>query len=159
MQNSFVSDSLRLFLTAACLMLMSGCAGTTVPAVKSPAYSSIASQQAVHSGSSAMADFRRVHLVAAKEGRTADYSRARAQLAGALAALRPSRLAPGPPEYEPHALCFETALAAMDRIISAQGKGDREGAAIGWEMLDQSAKSLLLVLDRQTTSSGQEARR
>jgi hypothetical protein len=149
MRKSFVADILcRTCLTAGLALLMAGCATTAPPAVRAPGYSPATSPQAVASGARAMADFRHEHFTAAAQHRAANYAGAREELAGALMVLRPSVQAPGAPEYAPHAINLETALAAMDRIIAAERRSNREDAAIGWEMLDQSAKALMTALAR-----------
>lgn len=149
MRKSFVADIFcRVCLTAALTLLMAGCATTAPPAVRAPVYSPATSQQAVASGARALADFRHEHFTAVAHHRAANYAVAREGLAVALAALHPSGQAPGAPEYAPHTISLETALVAMDRIIAAERGNDREGAAIGWEMLDQSAKALVAVLAR-----------
>lgn len=149
MRKSFVANNLvRIALLTVLALLAAGCATTTPEIVRAPVYSSDTSQQAVYAGVRAMADFRREHFIAVARQRPADYTAPRQQLAQALGGLRPSPLAPGSPAYGQHVICFETALAAMDRIGAAERRNDREDAAIGWEMLDQSAKALVPLLVR-----------
>jgi hypothetical protein len=54
------------------------------------------------------------------------------------------------------ALHFETALAAMDRIILAEKIQDEQSAAIGWVMFDQSLNALLLALAPAETIPGEQ---
>lgn len=155
MQEIFAAS--RRFPACICLCVMAlvgGCSATRPQVVPAPVFYNNDCQAAVLSGAQAMADCSREQVVSMMEKRAPDYSKARGDLARALVTLQPAKQNPSKPEYEKAAICFETALAAMDRIIVAQEKEDRDGAAIGWEMLDQSARSLLLVLDRQTANVG-----
>lgn len=156
MQEIFAINK-YIFRRAICLCVMAlfvGCAAGTSQVVQAPVFYPVDCQAAIRSGTRALADFSREQVTAVKDGRMPDYTKARGDLARALVTLQPARQNPSKPEYEQAAICFDTALAAMDRIIVAQGKGDKSGADIGWEMMDQSIKSLLLVLDSQKTSAG-----
>lgn len=147
----------RLFRRGVCLcamVLLAGCAAARPQVVQAPVFHDQDCQSALRSGTQALADFSREQVSAVKDGRIPDYAKARGDLARALGMLQPARQNPSKPGYERAAVYLETALAAMDNIIVAQGKGDRDMAAIGWEMLDQSTKSLLLVLDSQKGSAG-----
>ncbi|MBT0653065.1 hypothetical protein [Geomobilimonas luticola] len=154
MQEIFAINKLLRRGICLCVMaLFVGCAGTS-QVVQAPVFYEQDCQSAIRSGTRALADFSREQVSAAKDVRIPDYAKARGDLARALVSLQPERQNPSKPVYEQAAVCFETALAAMDRIIVAQGKGDKNGADIGWEMMDQSIKSLLLVLDSQKESAG-----
>ena len=156
MQEIFAINKF-IFRRAICLCVMAlfvGCAASTSQVVQAPVFYPEDCQVAIRSGTRALADFSREQVTAARDGRMPDYSKARSDLARALVTLQPAKQNPSKPEYERAAVYLETAQDAMDRIIIAQGKRDQDMAAIGWEMLDQSARSLLLVLDSQKTSAG-----
>jgi hypothetical protein len=130
--------------------LVSGCASAPKApkqTVFPPAYSDSSCQAAVKAGALAMADCSRERVVAKLENRAPDYAKAREGLAGALAALQPGKVSPSKPEFERVALCFEKALAGMDRVMAGQKQGDQEAQSLGWEMFDQSAGDLLLALE------------
>lgn len=161
MQEIFaISKLLRRGICLCVMALFVGCAATKPQVVQAPVFHAADGQTALRSGTRALADFSREQVSAVRDGRKPDYSKSRGDLARAVGMLQPARLSPSKPEYERAAICFETALAAMDRIIVAQGKRDQDMAAIGWEMLDQSTKSLLLALDSQpATADGATSRR
>jgi len=93
-----------------------------------------------------MADCSREHVLAKMENRPANYAKARESLASALAMLKPGKVNPAKPRYERAAVCFEMALTGVDRVITSLKDGDEHAEAIGWEVFDQSASELLLVL-------------
>lgn len=158
MQNDFeflagnLSNRMRLLICLVVMALAAGCASTPTPkqTVPNPAYSDSDSRAAVKAGAQAIADCTKEHTLAKLENRPADFAEARERLAGALAMLRPGKVSPATPEYERIAVCFETALAGIDRVIDGQVQGDEYMRATGWKIFDQSASELLLVLEPYT---------
>ena len=129
------------------LALAAGCATTPKQTVWAPVFLENESRAVLQAGALAMSECSRERVQARLENRTADYAKARGDLAGALVRLQPAKQSSTKPQYERAALCFETALAGVDRVIVAQKAGDEDKEALGWEMFDQSAEDLLLVLE------------
>lgn len=142
-----LNNRIRILICLAVLALAAGCASTPKQTVPYPVYSDSDCRAAVKAGAEAMIDCSREHALAHMENRAADYTKARSALAGALAVLHPARLNPAKPEYERIAVFFEASLSAVDRIVAGSEQGDREAEALGWEIFDQSAQELLLVLE------------
>lgn len=144
-----LNNRMRILICLAVLALAAGCAATPAPrqTVFPPVYSDSDCQAAVRAGAQAMADCSREHTLAKLENRPADYARAREIIAGAAATLHPARMNPAKPEYERIAVCFETVLTGIDRVMAGQRAGDQTEEAIGWEIFDQSAGELLLMLE------------
>lgn len=137
----------QILLSSGLMLVLASCAATRPPSISAPAYVDKNCQTAISAGVRALADFRREQVLTARENRLANYTGAREDLARALSSLRPATERPGMPEYERHALCFETALAAMDNIIAAGRNKDPHAEDVGWEMFYQSVSDLLLMLE------------
>ena len=150
MPTVFVADRARCaWVLSGVLLLALGCAGPRPPAAPASMQSAkFAQAAAVQAGAQALADFRREHAQATAAKRRPDYKAARNDLALAMKTLQPGEGAFPVPEFSETAVCLETALDAMDRIIAAERKRDARAEAVGWAMFDQSAKALLLTLER-----------
>lgn len=125
-----------------------GCSGQPRQTVPAPVYSNRTSQAAIQAGALALVDCRREHLQARLEGRPADFTKVRGQLAGALVQLEPARLDPAKPQYERAAAGLESSLVALDRIIAARKAGDDDAEALGWDLFDRAVETLMLALAR-----------
>ncbi len=143
------NNRMRILICLVVMSLAAGCASTPAPkqTVPNPVFSDSDSRAAVEDGAQAIADCTREQTLAKLENRPANYSKARERLAGALIKLQPGKVSPSKPEYERIAVCFETALAGIDRIIDGQKQGDEYMEATGWKIFDHSAAELLLVLE------------
>lgn len=132
-----------------CLLVAAGCATSAPPprpVLVASVPAAVANPAAVRAGVQAMAEFRREYEVALAGKRAPAYAPSRNDLAAALAALQPARERPPVAGQARSAVCLETLLAAMDRIIAATKAGDARAEAVGWEMFDQAAAELLLTL-------------
>lgn len=138
-----------IFVCLAVLALITGCATTKAPkqTVFAPVYSDSDCQAAIREGARAMAECSYERTLSKLENRPADYTKARDRLNAALAKIEPGKLSPAKPEYERIAQCYETALDGIERIIIGASGGDEAAEAIGWEVFNQSAGDLLLVLE------------
>ncbi len=156
MQQYFAGNNcIRIVVCLAVLALAAGCATTPKQTVPYPAYSDSDCQAAVKAGALAMTDFSREHTLAQMENRQADYTKARESLANTLAVLEPGKVSPAKPKYERIAVCFETALSGIDHVVAGQRAGDQGEEALGWEIFDQSAGELLLVLEPHANTAAQ----
>jgi len=148
MQERSAGISIKVILV--CLIVLSlaaGCASGPKQTVFAPVFNPEDCKAAVKAGALAMADCSRERVLAQMESRQADYTKPRESLASALVMLQPKKQSASMPEFEQAALCFETALAGIDRVVLAQKQGDTTSEAVGWEMFDQSAGRLLLALE------------
>jgi hypothetical protein len=142
-----LNNRMRIFICLVVMALAAGCATIPKQTVPFPTYSDSTCQAAIKTGAQAISDCSREHILAQMETRPANYTKARESLASALAALQPGKVNPARPEFERIAMCFETALTGVDRIIIGQKEADQTAEAIGWKILDQSAGELILVLE------------
>lgn len=148
MQTRFAGNNLiAVCVWLGIFALTGGCAATPKQTVWAPVYHENECRAALKAGACAMSECSREQVQARLENRTADYAKARENLAGALARLQPLNQSGAKPQYEQAALCFETALAGIDRVIAGRKAGDDDKVALGWEMFGQSAQNLLLVLE------------
>ncbi len=97
-------------------------------------------------GVSAMMAFRREGLRASVEESAPNYAPARAQLAAAIARLRPAPGKMPAPQLEACIPPMQSALAAMDQVIAAGKAGDPVAAREGWTGFSQSVETLFMLL-------------
>lgn len=150
MPKSSAPSDLGRFCCLGLVLAAAGCGARPryAPApVPVPVFAPEESRVAVRSGARALADLRGERARANLGSRAPDYAKAREELSRSLAALQPAKLSPKKPELERAAVCLETALAAIDEVIAARGADDPRAEEVGWEMFDQSAQALLLVLE------------
>lgn len=150
MQTRFAGNNritVTVWVCLGVLALAAGCASAPRQTVWAPVFQEDECRAALKAGALAMTECGREQVQARLDNRTPDYAKARERLAGALAVLQPVKQSSTKPQYERAALCFETALAGVDRVIAARKAGDEDMEAVGWEMIDQSSGDLLLALE------------
>jgi hypothetical protein len=104
-------------------------------------------EQALLDGVQAMIAFRREQLRADVEKSAPNYAPPRARLAGAISRLRPAPGKMPTAKLEACVLPLESALGAMDRVISAEKANDPVAAEEGWTFFNLSAETLFMVLE------------